>query len=503
MTRIFGMVAGRRPALVVDAEELSYAWLLRALDDLSVRMDRGTAGTLLTIVGDRSLPAMLAYLAALDSDITVAWLGAGLPSAALMDHLVAFRPDYVVADAPILAALDPSGGVGGGSYRRECWSAAGGRVEIDVLVRAAGRHREATAPTALLLSTSGSTGGPRYVRLSRNAVESNAAAIAQALRLDGDVRAATSLPLHYTYGLSVVNSTLTSGGCLVLTSRPPTGLAFWHRVDRHAVSHVACVPSHLDMILARRPSLLSAPAVRLVTVAGGALAPERAVDAASLLAQRAAGLSLMYGMTEATARVSILPPEEVPARADSAGRPVPGTRVDVEDERGALLPDGQLGRIVVHGPGVMLGYAAERADLAAPDVCRGTLRTSDRGYLLDGYVYLRGRVDRVVKLAGQRVELDELERLYADLGPAAAVAAPGERAAVFVEGVPQDRLRERHAAVCRGLHVTTGTIIARISSRLPRLASGKIDYQALAASCGPPSVDGRRTDADRQMGETS
>lgn len=496
MTRIFGLAPGRRPALVVDDEELSYTWLVGAMGGLSAHLVRGEAGALVTIVGDRCLPALLTYLAALDTGVTVAWLSAGLSPAALTEHIAAFRPDYVVAQAPVLAAL----GQADPAYRHERWSAAGGRIETDVLVRAAGRDEEETAPTALLLSTSGSTGGPRQVRLSRNAIEANAAAIAQALRLHDGVRASTSLPLHYTYGLSVVNSTLTAGGCVVLTGHSPTGLAFWHQVARQAVTHVACVPFHLETILVRRPALLNTPPVRLVTVAGGALAPALAVAAARLLAQTQAGLSLMYGMTEATARISVLPPEDVPTHADSAGVPVPGTRVEIEDEHGVALPEGDVGRVVVHGPGVMLGYATDRADLAAPDACRGVVRTGDRGCLRGGYIYLRGRGDRVVKLAGQRVELDELERFYLDLGPAAAVAVPTGRAAVFVEGVTSERLRQRHVEVCRRLHVTTGTIIARASAQLPRLSNGKIDYEALAASGGSGGVATLRRHEEREEG---
>lgn len=494
------MAAGRHPAVVVDGEELSYAWLLRAMDELRARMSTGGAEALVTIVGDRSLPELLTYLAALDNGIAVAWLKPDLSPVALAEHMAAFRPDYVVARTHILAAVDSAIESPAGVYRREHWSAAGGRIETDVLVRTADRHQGTVAPTALLLSTSGSTGGPRYVRLSRNAVEANAAAIAQALRLNNDARAATSLPLHYTYGLSVVNSTLTAGGSLVLTPQPPTGLAFWQQVALRAITHVACVPFHVEMIMARRPTLLNTTPVRLVTVAGGALAPPLAVGAATILARTTAGLSLMYGMTEATARISVLPPEDVLTRSGSAGLPVQGTRVYVEDEQGAVLPEGQEGRIVVHGPGVMLGYATDRADLAALDVCRGVLRTGDRGCLRDGYVYVRGRSNRVVKVAGQRVELDQLERLYVDLGPAAAVAVPSGRAAVFVEGVAPDRLRARHAEVCRALHVTTGTVTARTSAQLPRLTSGKIDYEALAASCGPGGVGTGRQHEHRNRG---
>ncbi|NUT48708.1 MAG: AMP-binding protein [Saccharothrix sp.] len=465
--RLFGMTPSPATALVLPSgEALSYAWLLDAIDDLAAKFDRGG---LVTIVGDRSLECLLAYLAALSAGQTVAWLRPA-DDEALRAQVAAFSPDYVI-------------GVPG-----EEWTAAGLRVPVLV------RHRERSldGTTSLLLSTSGSTGGPRFVRLSLDAVQANARAIADALALDPRTRSVTSLPLHYTYGLSVVNSTLAAGGSLVLDSTSPTSLRFWRQVARHEVTHVAAVPFHVHSLLTTRPALLRTPPLRLVTVSGGTLPPDDVTTAASLLAEAGAGLALMYGMTEATARVTVLPPDEASARPESVGLPVPGTRVTVEDENGPV-PDGELGRIVVRGPGVMLGYATSRADLDAPGTLDGVLRTSDRGYLREGRLYVRGRVDRTVKLAGLRVELDELERLFADLGPAAAVGVHGDRAAVFVEHASDEQVRSRLSRVCRRLGVTAGVVTAHARDRLPRLPNGKVDYVTLTGV--PLTAPGTRGDA--------
>ena len=470
------MTASDRPALVLtDGSTLTHADVLAAVDAIAARLDHGRPGSLITVVGDRSPACVLVYLAALASGHTVAWLAPGTTRTDMAQHLAGFDPDYVVG----AVGLDDA-------TPTVTWDAAPS-VRVPVVVRRPTREDRADAgPTAartsLLLSTSGSTGSARFVRLSRTAVESNADAIAAALDLDERTRAVTSLPLHYTYGLSVLNSTLAGGGTVLLSHEPPTGLPFWRRAERTGTTHVALVPLQVRSLLSSRPALLRTPTVRMVTVAGGALGAGDAARAARVVGEGGGRLAVMYGMTEATARVTVLPPEQVLARPGSVGVPVPGTAVDIEDEDGRPAPPGRVGRIVVRGPGVMLGYASCRADLDAPDQLGGILRTSDRGELRDGHLYVHGRVDRVVKLAGVRVELDDLERLFSDLGPAAAVAGDGHRAVVHVEQASAEQVAVRHREVCRRLGVPTGVLRARETPRIPRLSSGKTDYVALAAS---------------------
>jgi len=321
---------------------------------------------------------------------------------------------------------------------------------------------------ALLLSTSGTTGSPKLVRISGAALEANARAIAGYLALGPGERAIASLPLHYCYGLSVLNSHLVAGGSVVL---PPGGLlhpGFWPAFAHHRCTSFAGVPYSYALLAARgwRPGEL--PTLRTMTQAGGRLAPETALALAQALRARGARLVVMYGQTEATARMAWVPPDRLEDKIGSAGIAVPGTRLDVDP----------AGEVVFRGPNVMMGYAEERADLARGDDLGGVLRTGDVGRLDDdGFLYLTGRRARFAKVYGLRVSLDDVEACAG--GSCAALEGDDRRLAVFVESADVTAVRARLA---RRFALPPSTFDVRPVGPLPLTSAGKIDYAALRAA---------------------
>ncbi|GGO74313.1 AMP-binding protein [Nonomuraea cavernae] len=319
---------------------------------------------------------------------------------------------------------------------------------------------------AVLLATSGSTGNPKLVRLSRAAVLANARAIADALAIGpGDV-APTSLPLHYSYGLSVLNSHLAAGATVVLTDAGLLERSFWTHLDGHRCTSLAGVPYQYEMLRRLRFDPAEHPSLTTLTQAGGRLRPELVTRFAAV-AER---FFVMYGQTEATARIAVLPPERLPDKPGSAGLALPG---------GRLAVDG--GEIVYHGPNVMMGYAETAADLARGDDLGGVLRTGDLGHLDDeGFLFLTGRARRIAKIFGVRVNLDDVEGLLRDCGPI-AVTSGDDRVTVWAEGLDRDgcgRLARRLGVELR-LHWSGFDV--RAVDRLPMLATGKVDYRALEA----------------------
>jgi acyl-CoA synthetase (AMP-forming)/AMP-acid ligase II len=323
---------------------------------------------------------------------------------------------------------------------------------------------------AVLLSTSGTTGSPKLVRLSAAAVQANAAAIAAYLELGPQERALASLPLGYSYGLSVLNSHLLAGGAVVL---PPDGVlrpSFWEAFARHACTSLAGVPYTYALMERVGWRRRAPPSLRTMTQAGGRMEPDAARSVAEELTRRGARLFVMYGQTEATARISYVPPELLASKPGSIGVAIPGGRLRVD-----------AGELVYHGPNVMLGYATSRADLARGDEYGGVLRTGDLGHVDDdGCFYVTGRLKRIAKVHGLRVNLDEVEAIVRGGGPAAALGAGEDRLAVFVEGDP-DAAR---AALADGLALHGRSVLVHRVEGIPVTASGKVDYQALARELG-------------------
>ncbi|MGY4709983.1 AMP-binding protein [Mycolicibacterium sp. CBM1] len=451
------MVAyGDRPAVLTDAETLTH----RELADRAAAVGEvlGDGRKLVLLETSNTVPGLVAYLGALSAGHVV------MPVPPTADHTA------------LLATYDP-----------------------DVVVEATGamRHR-ATAPRhdlhpdlTLLLSTSGSTGSPKLVRLSADNLRSNTAAIAEYLGITENDRAATTLPMSYCYGLSVVHSHLWQGAALVLTERSVADDEFWALFTRHGATSFAGVPYTFELLDRIGLDTLELPTLRCITQAGGRLNPESVRRYARLGAQRGFDLVVMYGATEATARMAYLPPELAETHPDAIGRPIPGGRFTLAPLEGFTDPD--VGELVYHGPNVMMGYAHSLADLAAGPAV-GALHTGDVARHLGDNIYqVVGRLDRFVKLYGLRIDLQRVESAVEKPGAQTMCTAADGRLVVAAAGrVDAGELRRR-AAAAAGLPAAAVRAVAL--PELPVLPSGKPDYstlRTLVADREPPAPGGVR-----------
>ena len=347
---------------------------------------------------------------------------------------------------------------------------------------------------ALLLSTSGSTGEPKMVRLSGDNIAVNAASIAEYLGLSAQDRAATTLPLFYSYGLSVLNSYLSAGASLVLTDRSVSDPAFLAEAEAAGVTSLALVPHQFDLLAAAGFSGAELPRLRYVTQAGGRLAPEMARRFSALGRDGGWDLVLMYGQTEAAPRISWVPPQALPEAADTIGQPIPGGRIWLADEAGGeILGPGRPGELVYEGPIVMMGYALERVGLAAPPG-PAQLRTGDIAErTAAGYYRIVGRMKRFVKLFGLRLSLDQIEQALSEAGVPAHALAAGDRLVLLVRQAGQ--VEAARALIAQLYDLPPAQIAAAALAEPPLLASGKIDQQALeeiAAEVADAAVAARR-----------
>ena len=463
---------GDRPALVVPAPDggtgpaasvtVTHADLAGLVDTARHRL--GGTRRLVLLEAAPALDAVVAYLGALAGG-----------------HPVLLAPDgAATALDRLAAAYDP-----------------------DVTVRAATgwaveEHRPGTGhhlhpDLALLLGTSGSSGSPKLVRLSAENLDANAGSVAAALGLTAADRALTTLPLAYCYGLSVLHSHLAVGACVVLSGWSVLDDELWRAVEAHRVTNLAGVPHTFDLLdragLADRP----APALRLLTQAGGRMAPDRVRAVAALGARRGFDLVVMYGQTEATARMACQPAGSTAHRPDAVGVAVPGGRLRVlTSDEGA--PDveaapGEVGEVVYEGPNVMLGYARSPADLALGRTTH-RLRTGDLGRIApDGLLELTGRRSALVKVAGMRVDLERVDADLADLGLTGLAAGTDGRLDVAVECCAHPGMVRSLLASSLSLPPSAVRVVA--VDTLPRTASGKPDRTAVTALADAAAVPAR------------
>ncbi len=339
---------------------------------------------------------------------------------------------------------------------------------------------------AILLSTSGSTGSPKFIRLSHGNLRSNALAIAEYLELHEGERAITALPPFYSYGLSVIHSHLVTGHAIVLSNRSVSEPAFWQAVDRHAVTSLAGVPHSFDL-LARTGFLeRTHPSLRYLTQAGGRL-PASAVEAFAAHAEtHGQRFYVMYGQTEAGPRMAYVPPEDVARYPGCIGRAVPGGTLRIDPVGGGAASGGETGELVYSGPNVMMGYAG-----AADDLARGAehteLRTGDLATKNDaGYFQIVGRMSRFAKLFGLRIGFDELETRLATAGYRASVT--GDDAGLVVTTTEAGSAERIGDFVVAALKIPRDLVSVFAVETLPLLANGKPDYRALLAQRRAPDI---------------
>ncbi|PZG21582.1 AMP-dependent synthetase [Micromonospora craterilacus] len=460
---------GDRPAVVTADGEISYADLARRVADCAARL--GTTRRLVLVVGANTVDSLVAYLGALYGGHPVLLVPGG-NTAALTALVEAYDPDVV---------LGPADG----------WAVDERRTDT---------AHDLHPDLALLLSTSGSTGSPKLVRLSAANLQANAEAIVEYLGIRETDRAVTSLPLHYCYGLSVVHSHLARGAALVLTDLSVADACFWDLLRAARGTSLAGVPYTFDLLDRVGFAEMDLPHLRYVTQAGGRLAPERVRHYAELGRRGGWDLFVMYGQTEATARMAYLPPDLAVHHPQAIGVPVPGGAfrlAPVPDH-----PDPAVGELLYTGPNVMLGYAETPADLALGRSV-DELRTGDLARRGPAGLYeIVGRRSRFAKILGLRIDPQRVEALLSRHGVAATCVGGDDELVVAVVGEADARTVRRLVADEVGLPPRAVRVL--VLAELPRLASGKPDLAGLRAlAAAPPATAAPALPAQRGLARSA
>jgi acyl-CoA synthetase (AMP-forming)/AMP-acid ligase II len=327
---------------------------------------------------------------------------------------------------------------------------------------------------AILQPTSGSTGEPKCVRVSYRNLEVAVASIAGYLDIDFSRTLISSLPFHYTYGLSLLHLAIFAGCKIVLTEHSALTRDFWEIFTSNKVTDFSGVPIHFEALARKGLPESAFESLRVVTQAGGGLAPEITAKWLDTLEERKVRFFSMYGQTEACPRISFVPPEVARNKLGSAGIAVPGARISIS----ASEPD-RVGEVIFEGPNVCLGYASSFDDLRRGDDFCGRLSTGDLGYMdSDGYLFIVGRLKRAVKVAGISVNLDSIERKAQGAGHRIAVVGRDGQIAVVFEG---SNLQDLKTFVFESLRVPRQLVSFVPLPQLPTFSSGKIDYQTISA----------------------
>ena len=268
-------------------------------------------------------------------------------------------------------------------------------------------QKEINPNLAILLPTSGTSHVSKLVRISRRNLLDNTKNICRALEIESTDVAITSLPLSYTYGLSVLNTHLLRHGTVLLTGKSVVQKSFFEFANVNGATSFAGVPYTYEL-LEKSGHLQKDNSIQKYTQAGGRLSLNLCDKFAKYCKENDKTFTIMYGQTEATARMTVLPWQEIERKRGSAGKVICGGKLWIDNG----LHNEVEGEIFYAGKNVSMGYCYGVDDLARGDDNQGVLKTGDYGYLdKEGFLYLSGRRNDFVKLFGKRINLNSIERM--------------------------------------------------------------------------------------------
>lgn len=333
---------------------------------------------------------------------------------------------------------------------------------------------------SILLTTSGSTGSPKLVRLSKRNLRSNALSIIEYLHISADERPITSLPMYYSFGLSVINSHLLAGATLLLTSASYVEREFWLFANANSFTSFSGVPYTFEIMKKLKLWKQPMPSLRTLTQAGGKLSNELLRFFIEKYQPMGVKFYQMYGQTEATARMSYLEPAFGLSKLGSIGKGIPGGVLSlIDDDGGVIETANEVGELVYEGANVSLGYAENVADLMKGDENHGVLHTGDLAYRdADGFYFITGRKKRFLKLFGNRISLDYVETLLKPLLKEFACVGNDSKLIIYTTDTAYDESAIINAIVAR-TKIVRSVFLVRHIDKIPRSESGKILYKDL------------------------
>jgi acyl-CoA synthetase (AMP-forming)/AMP-acid ligase II len=403
------------------------------------------------------------------------------PAVAVVDPATAHEisSTHPLASVPSLfvssnVVLTPGRGVAYARLQDAVQSVSDGPVDV----------RSIDVDLAAIIYTSGSTGEPRGVMLSHRNFVANTQSIVQYLRLTSHDRVMCVLPFYYVYGLSLLHTHIAVGGSIVIDNRFAFPNVVLNAMQQHRVTGFAGVPSTFALLLHRSGLQdVTLPHLRYVTQAGGGMAPARVLE--WLERGPRVPFYVMYGATEASARLTYLDPARLRDKLGSIGRPIPNVDIVVVTEQDTIADTGEIGELVARGTNISRGYWNDEEETRQKFGPRGYY-TGDLGYAdEEGFLFLVGRKHDMLKVGAHRVGAKEIEDVlqgFPGLHEVAVVPAPhailGEVPVAFVS------MRDGEAADAEGLgafcrarlpphKVPTGFFLR---TELPKLGTvGKID----------------------------
>lgn len=423
--------------------------------------------TLVFILCKNEPGCVISYLTCLNNGIVPILLSANSNKYLLNELMELYRPEYIFFPKELEEA-----------------EALSSELNIEKMVLAKTKYSvdyDMDKALALLLTTSGSTGSPKFVRQSYDNIIANTNDIIEYLNIKTSDRAITTLPMNYTYGLSIINTHIMVGATLLMTDKSILQKEFWDFFVNEKATTFGGVPYTYEMLDKLRFCKMNLTHLEYMTQAGGKISEKLHRRFAEYAEQSGKKFIVMYGQSEATARMGYLPAGMAMEKCNSMGIAIPNGRFWLVDEQGEIIEQNDtVGELVYEGKNVTLGYATCLEDLKKGDERNGVLYTGDMAKRdNDGFYYIVGRKKRFLKIYGNRVNLDDMERMirveFEDLE--CVCAGIDDKMYIFLTKF--ERISDIKEMVIKKTGLSPSAFSYIEIDSIPRNESGKIKYNEL------------------------
>ena len=393
----------KNTALILENNKfITYSELL--LDTKKVLKKLSNKKKLVFLLGKNNLETIIGYMSFVNKGYAVVLLDYKINNIFLKNLVSIYKPSYIFCEKVKVVNKNIYKSI----LKFKTYILYERKVIIEIIIN---------KDLMLLMSTSGTTGSPKFVKQSYSNIISNTQEIIKYLDIKSEDITITSLPISYVYGLSVINSHLLAGSTIVLTNTSMVEKKFWDLLNTFKVNSFSGVPYNYSIV--EKIFKKNIPnSLKYTTQAGGRINDVLLKNLIKIYKKNKIKLIQMYGAAEATSRMSYLNWRSIDKKLGSIGKPIRGGKFYLIDNKNKkIIQSNKKGELVYQGKNVCMGYAQKLNDLSLPDSKKGILKTGDMAYRdNDGFYYIVGRKNRYTKIYGIRLDISELELILLKKG---------------------------------------------------------------------------------------
>jgi len=451
---------------IIDKEhsDLSYKQVLKKTDEIKKKIEKRS---LILIISENSIGSLLAYIFCIINNHVGIIVNSKTAKNDIFKIFKNYQPNYIFLSKKIKSMF------------KKNYSEKYSFLDQSLMKNRFNKKKKLHKDLSLLLSTSGSMGVIKFVKLSKSNLKHNADSIISYLNINKKDSTITNLPISYSYMLSVINTHLEIGASLIISKYTLIEKEFWKTFKNSKVTSLNGVPYTYEILTKLGLKNIKINSLKYLTHAGGKLEKNKLREIIKFCKKNSIKFFSMYGQTEASPRISYLKPEFSEKKIGSIGKGIPGNKIYVIDNDGKkILKPFKQGEIICEGKNVFMGYSKNLNDLKNPNKINYKLRTGDLGFLdKDGFFYITSRIDKIAKIFGNRIDLDDLENLMSQEGYKIVCMSDNKKIFIFIEKKYNKINLINVISKITNLNNSSFKIIKL--KYLPRTSNNKISYNEL------------------------